>query len=264
MALPPRDGWSGVERALRRAVSQHEDNPQLLYALASLFCSVGRDVEALGLVQRIARIAAPQPQIYFCHIRLLWAVNRLDEADRVLAEAASLYPTHFAIWFARFYLLMYSGRAGAAISLAQDRDRLPSGIPQNNVDSALRAAQAIQSQAPDAIAAVLAENRALAHQGAGYAENGIAFACAVGRIDDAFALAEAYYFGRGFVVPDVRWSRTQGTYTPQRERLTAFLFVPPVSSMHTDPRFEGLMTELGLNRYWQQTGISPDYRSRAA
>jgi len=263
-AVPERGNWLGIERALRRAASQHEDNQQLLFALASVFCSVGRDLEALDLVQRIERIAPPQPHVYFCHIRLLWAVNRLDEADRVLAEAASLYPTHFAIWFVRFYLLMYSGRAGAAISLAQDRDRLPSGIPQDNVDSALRAAQAIESRAPDAISSVLAENLALAHQGAGYVENGIAFACAVGRIEDAFRLAEAYYFSRGFVVPDLRWSRGQGTYTSQRERLTTFLFVPPVLSMRADPRFEGLMTELGLTRYWREARIAPDYRSPAA
>jgi len=263
-AVPLNGNWLNVERALRRAASQHGDNQQLLFALGSVLISVGRHLEALDLIQRIERIAPPQPHIYYCHARLLWAANRIDEADRVMAEAASVYPTHFAIWFVRFYLLMYTGRASAAISLAQDRDSRPSGIPQGELDNVLRFAMAIQSGAPGAVSSVLADNRALAHRGAGYAENAIAFACAVNEIDEAFALAEAYYFGRGFVVPEVRFTREQGSYTPQQDRNTAFLFWPPTSSMCTDRRFEGLMTELGLTRYWREARVFPDYRAAAA
>ena len=77
----------------------------------------------------MAQLVPTTPNIYYFRIRLLWATNRLEEADRLLDEASSVYPTHFAIWFTRFYLLTYSGRAGDAITLAQDRDRLPTGIP---------------------------------------------------------------------------------------------------------------------------------------
>jgi len=264
MAVPLRGNWLNIERALRHALSQHEDDQQLAFALVTVLTSVGRDREALTLVQRMAGVSPPQPHVYYCYSRLLWAANRLDEADRVLAEAASIYPTHFAIWFVRFYLLMYSGRAGAAIALAQDLGSRPSGIPEAEIASVLRVAQAIQSQSPGAISSVLAEYVALAHQGAGQAENAVLFACAVGRIDEAFALVEAYYFGRGFVVPDVRFSQVQGTYTPQRERLTNFLFVPPAMPLHADPRFERLVAEIGLDNYWREAGISPDYRSPAA
>lgn len=259
-AVPLRGNWMSIEDALRYAVSRHADNQQLLFAFAAVLGSVGRDLEALALVERMDRGAPPLPHAYYCHANLLWAANRLDEADRLLAEAASVYPTHFAIWFVRFYMLTYSGRAEAAIAMAQDRDRLPSGIPQTTFDSLLRTATAIRSRAPDAVASILAENRARAHQGAGHAENAIAFACAVGRIDEAFALAEAYYFGRGFVVPDLRFTREQGSYTRLEDRLTHFLFVAPTQLMRSDPRFGPLVAAIGLDRYWAQSGCQPDYR----
>jgi DNA-binding winged helix-turn-helix (wHTH) protein/tetratricopeptide (TPR) repeat protein len=260
-AMPLRGNWLSIEGALRDAVSRHAGNQQLLFRLASVLGGVGRDLEALALVERMMdRGAPPLPHAYYCRCSLLWAANRLDEADRLLAEAASIYPTHFSIWFVRFYMRMYSGRAGAAIAMVQDRDSLPSGIPLATFDGLLRAAHAIQSRDPQAVASVLAENLARAHQGAGHAENAIAFACAVDRIDEAFALAEAYYFGRGFVVPDLRFSREQGTYSPQRDRITHFLFVTPTQPMRSDPRFGSLAAAIGLDRYWAESGHQPDYR----
>ena len=97
------------------------------------------------------------------------------------------------------------------------------------------------------------------HEGAGYAENAVQFACAVGRIDDAFAMAEAYYFGRGFTVPDIRFTRQQGAYSTQRDRPTGLLFMPVTQPMRADPRFDALTTELGLKRYWEESGVRPDY-----
>jgi DNA-binding winged helix-turn-helix (wHTH) protein/tetratricopeptide (TPR) repeat protein len=259
-AVPGIGSWLGMERALRHALVQYPDNLQLLFALASLLSSVGRQSEALPNVERIGRLMSPTPNVYSLHVQLLWAANRLDEADRLLDEAMSVYPTHFAIWFGRFYLLMYSGRAGAAIALAQDRDRRPSNIPAVEFDDLLRAAGAIQSRAPADIDRVMAGQLARAHQGAGFAEGAIQFAAAAGRLDDAFAIANAYYFARGFTVPDVRFSVEGGTYSPRRDRLSGFLFLPHMHAMRADPRFGAMMTELGMARYWADAGVRPDYQ----
>jgi DNA-binding winged helix-turn-helix (wHTH) protein/tetratricopeptide (TPR) repeat protein len=260
-AVPGRGSWLAMDRALHNALTQHADNLNLLFATASLLGSVGRSLEALPIVERLERLMpATPPDVYYLHIYMLWGANRLEEADRLIDAAAAVFPTHFAIWFIRFYLLMYSGRAGAAIAMAQDHDRLPSNIPRTEFEDLLHTARAVQSRAPADVDRELAAQTARAHQGSGYAEHAIQFACAAGRIDEAFALANAYYFGRGFTVPDVRFNVEQGTYSPLRDRLTGFLFLPHMRAMRSDPRFGALVTELGLARYWAQAGVRPDYQ----
>ena len=49
--------------------------------------------------------------------------------------AFALYPSHFAVWFTRFYLLLYSGRAREALAMSQNREARPTGIPEGNFAS---------------------------------------------------------------------------------------------------------------------------------
>ena len=259
-AAPMIGHWLGMEQALRAALAKHGDNQQLLFALAALLMAVGRTAAAAAIGERMAALVPPMPDLYFFRIRSLWSADRLEEADRVIDEAASLYPTQFAIWFARFYILLYSGRATAAIALAQDRDRRPSGIPEAEIESVLRVARAVESRDPGQARQVIAEQMLRARIGAGYAENAIQFACALGDVDAAFHLAWAYYLGRGFTVPDLRFTALQGTFSPPADRLTLFLFLPVTAPMRADPRFERLVSELGLEAYWKASGNPPDFR----
>jgi DNA-binding winged helix-turn-helix (wHTH) protein len=263
-ARPLRGWWLANERALLHAVAQHPDNGQLLFALLGLYLTVGRIAEALPLIERIEKQTPSLPDLYFFHITILWGMGRLEEADRLAAQAASVFPTHFAIWFTRFYMLMFSGRPSAAIALAEDRTQRPTGIPQSEFDSIVSVARAMQSRAQAEIDAVVKSQLALAHKGAGYAENAMQFAAALGRVDTAFAIADAYYFGRGFDVPELRFSPEQGTYTPLGDRLTGLLFKPSTRAMRSDPRFDVLVGELGLKTYWAESGHRPDYLARDA
>jgi tetratricopeptide (TPR) repeat protein len=214
------------------------------------------------LYEKIAQNPANRtPGLYFYRLMALWTANRLEEADQLIADAAATFPTHFAIWFARFYILLYSGRAAEAIALGEHREGRPTGIPSEEFESILRVARAMETRVPAEVRAVVQEQLARARQAAGYAENAIQFASALGRVDDAFAVANAYYFGRGFDVPEVRFTVEQGTYTPRRERLTFFLFAPSTAAMRADSRFEGLMRDTGLTRYWALSQTRPDYRA---
>ena len=257
---PAIGNWLQIERALRKALAWYPDEPQLLFTLAMELGSVGRFSEALALAERVTGLLPPSPNLYYFRIRALWALNRLEEADRMMAEAASLYPSQFGLWFLRFYIPMFSGRPGAAIALSEDREQRPTGISTAEFDSILRVARAIQRPNPSAVDAVVAEQMQRARQGAGYAENAIQFACALGRVDTAFAIADAYYMGRGFTVPEVRFTPEQGSYSPPGDRMTAFLFMPVLAPMRADPRFGRLVAALGLEKYWKESGSRPDYR----
>jgi DNA-binding winged helix-turn-helix (wHTH) protein len=259
-AQPSRGHWLAIERALRRAITDHDGSEQMRLALVRILAAVGRHGDALPLIERIGASRTPTPDLLYLHINLLWCLNRLEEADRVIGEATALYPTHFAVWFTRFYVLMFSGRLSAALALADDRAQRPSGIPEAEFDSIIRVARALQSRAPADAASVIAEQMARAREGAGYAENAMQFACALGRVDDAFAIANAYYFGRGFAIPELRFTLEQGVYTPLRDRMTQFLFNPATRAMRADARFGPLVRELGLADYWRQAGVRADYQ----
>jgi tetratricopeptide (TPR) repeat protein len=260
LALPMRGNWLAAERALRRAIAEHPQAEPLLFSLALTLLVVGRVSDSLPLFDRIREGGQPTPSVYYLQSWALWAAGRLEEADRLIAEAGSLYPTHFAIWFTRFYILLYSGRASAAVALAGDRANRPSNIPDEEIDEALGLARVVESGDQAGIDRELGERMARAHQGTGYAENALQAHAALGRIDTAFAIADALFLDRGFIVPDIRFTRQQGTYSPPADRHTHILFGPETRAMRTDPRFANLVAELGFTRYWHDSGSLPDYR----
>lgn len=260
MTAPRLGNWSNLERTARTALTANPASSTLLTVLAIMLLECGRPSEALDLFDRAAALASnPTPGLYYNRIVAAWAAGRMEETDALVAEASSIFPTHFAIWFARFYVLMYSSRAAEAVAFAQTVDSRPSGIPGAEFEGAINRAKAIETQDEVMIDEAMIAELERARRGAGYAENTIQFASAVDRLDDAFAVAEAYYFGRGFEVPELRFTPEQGTFTPRRERLTRFLFYPSTARMRADARFAGLTEELGLTRYWRQSGSQPDY-----
>ncbi|HWI86958.1 MAG TPA: winged helix-turn-helix domain-containing protein [Sphingomonas sp.] len=258
--LPRRRNWRISELALRRGLKQHPGNAELLFTLALTLGSVGRDGEAAPLLDRARRQGPPNPALYFREIVSLWTANRLEEADQLMDDASELYPSHFAIWFARVYIMMYSGRAAAALAMIENVDGRPTGIPSDEFENVGLVVRAIASRNVDDIDRAMPVWRARAHTGAGLAENAIQFASFLGRLDDAFTIAGSYYFNRPFAVPEIRFNREQATYTPPAERLTSFLFNPATAAMRADPRFGPLVAELGLEHYWREAGVLPDYR----
>jgi tetratricopeptide (TPR) repeat protein len=260
MARPAIGNWSAAERALRSAIAEHGRNVPLLFALANILSAVGRNAEALPLVEQMELLVPRLPPLLALHIRTLWSAGRVAEAEPLMAEAAAHFPAFLEGWFTRFYVLLYSGRPDAAIALAEERAGRPAGIPESEFDSILRVARAVADRSPAGIDAVIAEQAERARRGAGYAENAIQFACALGRVDEAFGIALAYYFNRGFVVPDLRFTPDMPAYSPSRDRQTAFLFRPVTAPMRADPRFGKLVSALGLAHYWRQAGTLPDYR----
>jgi len=149
---------------------------------------------------------------------VLDAAERQEELDSTLDEAIKLYPTHFGLWFTRFYTEMLGGRPEAALALAADRTNRPTNIDPEEIDSVVRVAEAVQSRSESAIRAVTKEWLERAHRGAGYAENAAQFMSALGRLDEAFAVLRAYYFSEGFDCGEVRFERATGSFTPRNDR----------------------------------------------
>lgn len=247
--------WAEWDRRMTAALAREPRNDDLLTYRAVMLQFEGRAAESVPLYRRISERPL-RPAVYTNYLKALWTSGQLVELDDAMNDAASLYPSQGSIWFTRFAILAYSGRTGAAIALAQDSEGRPS-LDDKTIDYLVKLARAIGSRAPADVDSVISDEIKAAHLAAGQAEDAIRNASALGRIDDAFTIAEAYYFGHGFTIPD--YASKGSAFSPE-QRQTRFLFEPVTAPMRMDRRFEPLVAELGFDRYWRQSGAAPDYR----
>lgn len=252
--------WLSGERALREAIRRHPNNQMLLASLAGIMLSVGRCREASELIARALASGPPSPALVYSNVQALWAAGRLDEADRAMDSAFALYPSHFAVWFTRYYFFLYTGRAPEALAMSANSYGRPTGIPEFNFQTIDAVARAMVSRKQADIDEAMRLNLDAARKGRGYAENTLQFASALGRVDTAFEVANAYYFDRGFAIPEVRFTPEQRVYQRRGNFRTQFLFYPSTAAMRADLRFEALVREVGLVRYWFESDSRPDYK----
>ena len=259
-ARPLMGNWLSMEQVFSRGLQEQPEKWCVNYSLALAHTRVGRLTEAASRFAQVRRIGPTATQFLF-ETRSLWGVGRLDEADRLMDEAITIYATNPSIWFAHVNMLLFSGRESAAVAFAQDVDRRPANVSDEDVQEIVTLAGALESKSPAISAAVADGQIRRAREAAGSAPYAIQVLAALDRVDEAFMLADAYYFSRGFAIPDVRVPPGRTPDVSLNERSTAFLFMPPARAMRADPRFQRLVQDLGLERYWQQADAQPDFRS---
>jgi tetratricopeptide (TPR) repeat protein len=255
-AIPFVGHWADRDQHLARALALRPHEDEVLTLVAVLLQFVGRSTEAVPLYSRVKHKPFT-PGEYYNFIRALWSAGRLAELDQAIGDAASLYPTQANIWFTRVDIAVYDGQTNAVSALVDDPQSRPTRVSDEFANSRIRIAHAVQSRDPAQAESIMAQAKTFARQAAGDAEDAIRVASALGRLDDAFMLAEAYYFGRGFIIPD---HDSKGSSFSPEQRQTRFLFEPVTKPMRADPRFEPIVKELGLDRYWRESGHPPDYR----
>ena len=255
---PMYRNWEAAEAQFQRAMRLDPDAAFLQIAYIRLLNSVGRIRETVPIAR-----AAVQADEFSAHHRYvlahaLWGAGRVEEADIELERARARWPRHFALWFLQLFLWSYTGRVERAAALGADQANWPIGIPAPDVEISLTAVRALATGAAADIERAHEAMMAAARRGAGYAENAISWLCAVGRVDKAFAVARALYFGEGFTVGASRFSESQGRYVVRRKQNTHLLFMPPAAPMRRDPRWPKLMADLDIARYWRASGRGPD------
>jgi len=258
--IPLQGHWNEADSSYRTALSRHPNSDYLIFGYGRRLASTGRMRESLKQFDRAMRLFAPSPGLLLNHVRSVWASGAIDEADRAIERAYALFPLHAWIWFARLYMLMFSGRAREALAMGENVGGRPPDIMPESFELPMASARALDSRAPEDIDHAMRMNLEAARRGSGHAENAMQFASAMGRLDQAFEIAAAYFFNRGYVVPDVRFDGPQHAATSLSERKTVHLFLPPAEAMRRDRRFPALVRDLGLTQFWRESGVPPDYQ----
>jgi DNA-binding winged helix-turn-helix (wHTH) protein/Flp pilus assembly protein TadD len=254
MGIPIFGDWLNAEAALRRVL---QIDPQMSPArdlLAWVLENVGRWRESIDLIRPYAAQFDGLRHVQGRLAISLWSSGRLADADRVMDAARRRWPDSF--WLSRFYLYARSGRAAQALAMFARGPR-PEGPPEA-LELAELCARALLTRGPADIERAMAVHRRRAAAGYGFCENAIQLSADVGRLDEAFALCGAYYFGRGFRVAPTWFAQPNEAYTASYLRRTAFLFMPNLAPLRRDPRFASLLEELGLASYWRRSGTRSD------
>jgi tetratricopeptide (TPR) repeat protein len=258
--IPFRGHWNEAESSYRTALRRDPNAEHLMFGYGMRLALTGRMRDSANLFDRVLRISSPSPCLMCNQVWSVWGGGAIDEADRAMERAYALFPLHTWIWFTRFYILMFSGRAHEALAMGENVGGRPPDIMPQGFELPMASARALDTHAPQDIDRALRMNLEAARHGSGSAENAMNFASAIGRLDEAFEIAAAYFFNRGYVVPDRRFDGPQHVLTSLGERRTTNLFLPPAEAMRRDPRFAALVGELGLTQFWRESGAPPDYQ----
>ena len=256
VALPFIGHWAERERRLLRALALQPKDDDVLIFLGVALQFAGRSTEAVPFYLQVKHEPLT-PAEYTNFIRALWSAGRAAELEQAISDSASLYPTQASLWSTRVSIAAYSGQASGVAAIVEDKQARPSGVSDEEAAFYVALARAVQSQDPVEAESIVETERAAARRSAGRAEHAIRNASAVGRLDDAFVLADAYYFARRFSIPD--YPEESSAFSPE-QRQTRLLFEPVTKPMRADPRFEALVKELGFDSYWRASGKPPDYR----
>lgn len=257
--LPPYYGaWLAAEQRMKGVLAVDPGHLPTRDHLNFMYAAVGRGRE--GSTDRID-IAARDPLHAGYQFRLVysyWILGRIGEADRAADRALQLWPKHPGVWLSRLWTLAFTNRPERALAHIVDGPGRPD-LPPPMVEALRESMTALITRQRNDIDKAVATLVGLVANGPGHSVSAVMMLNALGEIDRAFAVAEAYLLERGPLMASVRWRPGQVSINDQHRRKTNMLFVPVSANMRADPRFLRLTEEIGLADYWSRARVTPDF-----
>ena len=261
--MPLYGRWSQARVELTRALDRVPGHVVALHDLAMLEMATGRVRAAKAIMDELIGRDPLAACLRYKSIYQHWSLNELARLDQVADSAIQLWPSHPAVWNARFWTLAYTGRGHASIAMLDEATR--PHFPESAM-SLLRLC----------VTAALDDNGSLADEAAracsGAAARGPTQAVAamfglglLGRVDDLFDVAAAYYLRAGKGPVPMRRTTGEPSINDQHRRVTQVLFTPACAGMRDlRSRFLNLCARMGLTEYWESTGLAPDFLALSA
>ena len=248
--------WREGRSALTQLLDRAPGHVVALHDLAVLEMATGRVHTAKTIMDKL--ITQDPLAACFCYKSIYqhWSVNDIVGLDRVADGSIQLWPSHPAIWSARFWTLAHTGRGHAALAMLDGTSR---SIFPEPVARLLRTAVAASLNQNGSNEAALA-CRLAAERGPAQAVAAIFGLGLLGRVDDLFDVANAYYLRVGSVPVPMRRAIDEPSINDQHRRVTQALFTPACAGMRAERgRFLELCDCIGLAEYWSSTGLNPDF-----
>ena len=211
-------------------------------------------------VTRTNRLIAADPLaacMIYKGIYQRWSSVDLLGMDQLGERGMHLWPTHAAVWTARFWTLAFTDRLDAAAAMLDDTAPRPE-IPQ----PMLRLLKTVIAAACGGSAEIERAAAVALQAAASGPARAITALFALGllhRVDDGFTVAEAYYLRHGSGPGPLHSTQGELTTNDLHRRVTQILFTPACAEMRRDSRFLNLCERIGLSSYWEQTGLTPDF-----
>ncbi|MEO6582160.1 MAG: helix-turn-helix domain-containing protein [Sphingomicrobium sp.] len=252
--------WSQMEDRLEALHASAPTNVHVLGSMASFLQSAGRTSKSWLYNERAAAAAPTSPTPRWRRALRLWTTGRNEEAVNVSERLLPLWPRHSLVWNARFMILAFTGRTGAAAGMLRDTVAAPGSAHPVRLAQWLPTLDAFAEPSPARIAKAREANLAAAQLNPGQAIHAAMALGQLGETDAAFAVIDGLLLSKGplvanrpivprnFAANSPSWCRTQ------------WLFLPPLAAVRRDARFDVLCQEIGLARYWRQRGVGPDTR----
>lgn len=248
--------WLAVEERLMALSKRFPDHEDVMVALGSLYAATGRTNDCQRVRARLVAIEPLSPtyaaQAAYAH----WLAGNHGEMNRLADHALRTWPGNGLVWDMRMFTLGFTGRAAEALEMIERKGSLEDFYPPLLGEAHVAAFKA-QTGAGSVEAAVAAAVAAGPWRQS-TAAAAIPLLASLGAADQAFALANAYFLGRGPIKMPNRFGAPQPSAREARRRETEYLFRPTARSLWPDARFAPLCGEIGLMDYWRAAGVRPD------
>lgn len=256
--------WTNTRTELLAVLGRNPDHVPALHDFVILEMSTGRPSVAAPILDRLLERDPLAATFHYKAIYQRWTVGRLHDSEEVATKAMALWPTHPAIWMARFWTFIFTERAEQAMRLVADERSRPPLTPAMARFLAQGAALAAAREVGNARDEYVSQTTKVASIGPANALAALTMLCALSAIDHAFEVARGYYLAEGRSAPPLRWNADDPSITDQHRRVTQVLFIPAAQQLRDDPRFLRLCEDIGLAAYWEKFGITPDFLNPGA
>jgi DNA-binding winged helix-turn-helix (wHTH) protein len=250
--------WGATEDALREILADAPDHLPTLSYLLMVLQAVGRVDESWVMNERVIALDPLSPVPLFRRALKLWVFGRVSEADLTVDRALQNWPHHPAVWNARLLIFAFTGRAQAALDLVNDDNSRPASFGGKALQYWRTSLEALERPSPQHVEAAVRANFEFAPTTPYFAGSAMMVLSALGRIDDAYAVAEGTLLRRGPLIGTIWAGKMSTAVTDLQWRRTMPLFTPAAAAMRADPRFISLCDGMGMTAYWRSRGIGPD------